>query len=246
MNTLSEETPRVKSSGSAGSSGGKNRRRITTSGKSSGEEVNSILNYLRTSTGSCHDFWSNAGIEKKEIKTVKKLIPKGIPSLANDENLNDVGTTVRPTPVGNTPGMSLYANVTGEPCWKALNFRTLFTLRGNRLLDVFNNSGLGVAKNLKKPSQAPRCVLVGSKVGFKRVKQAYRPVSIKHAANTNGSKKNDVEPTKKVSISNLFNVLNSVENDMDLGTNRGTSNLQIDFTCERRTSCPFLVLIRQN
>ncbi|GKA11595.1 hypothetical protein Tco_0691141 [Tanacetum coccineum] len=74
MYTLSEETLRVKSSGSAGSSGGKNRRRITTSGKSSGEEVNSIPNYLRTSNGSCHDFWSNAGIEKKEIKTVKKLI----------------------------------------------------------------------------------------------------------------------------------------------------------------------------
>ncbi|GJW12409.1 hypothetical protein Tco_1578236 [Tanacetum coccineum] len=104
------------------------------------------------------------------------------------------------------------------------------------------NSGLGVAKNLKKPSQAPRCVLVGSKVGFKLVKQAYRPVSIKHAANTSGSKKNDVEPTKKVSNSNPFNVLNSVENDMDLGTNRGTSNLQIDFTYERRTSCPFLVI----
>ncbi|GKD28369.1 putative reverse transcriptase domain-containing protein, partial [Tanacetum coccineum] len=61
------------------------------------------------------------------------------------------------------------------------------------------NPGLGVAKNLKKPSQAPRGVPVGSK--------------------------NDVEPTTKVSNSNLFNVLNSVENDMDLGTNGGTSNL---------------------
>ncbi|GJY35608.1 hypothetical protein Tco_0420986 [Tanacetum coccineum] len=58
---------------------------------------------------------------------------EGIPSPANDENLNDVGTTVRPTPVGNTPGMSSYANVTGEPSRKALNFRTLFTLRGNRI-----------------------------------------------------------------------------------------------------------------
>ncbi|GKB01350.1 RNA-directed DNA polymerase, eukaryota, reverse transcriptase zinc-binding domain protein [Tanacetum coccineum] len=61
------------------------------------------------------------------------------------------------------------------------------------------NTGLGVAKNLKKPSQAFRGVLIGSK--------------------------NDVETTKKVSNSNPFDVLNSVENDVDLGTNGGTSNL---------------------
>ncbi|GJW74754.1 hypothetical protein Tco_0134124 [Tanacetum coccineum] len=58
---------------------------------------------------------------------------KGIPSPSNDENFNDVGTTVSPTPVGNTPGMSSFANVTGEPSRKALNFRTLFTLGGNRI-----------------------------------------------------------------------------------------------------------------
>ncbi|GJS94078.1 zinc finger, CCHC-type containing protein, partial [Tanacetum coccineum] len=67
------------------------------------------------------------------------------------------------------------------------------------------NPGLGVAKNLKKPSQASRGV---------------PPI-----ANTSGNKKNDVEPTKKVSNSNPFDVLNSVENDVDLGTNGGTLNL---------------------
>ncbi|GKB00141.1 hypothetical protein Tco_0828134 [Tanacetum coccineum] len=55
MNTVREETSRVKSSGSsAGSSGGKNRRHsigITASGKSSGEEVNNVPNYLTASTG---------------------------------------------------------------------------------------------------------------------------------------------------------------------------------------------------
>ncbi|GJR00799.1 putative calmodulin-binding domain containing protein [Tanacetum coccineum] len=53
MNTLSEETPRVKSSGSSAGSSGKKRRRsidITSSGKSSGEEVNNNPNYLRGST----------------------------------------------------------------------------------------------------------------------------------------------------------------------------------------------------
>ncbi|GKB67502.1 hypothetical protein Tco_0928914 [Tanacetum coccineum] len=87
------------------------------------------------------------------------------------------------------------------------------------------NPGLGVAKNLKKSSQASRGVSVGSNVGFKPVKQAYKPVSTKPTANTSGNKKNDVEPTKKVSNSNPFDVLNSVENDEDLGTNWGTLNL---------------------
>ncbi|GJT62535.1 hypothetical protein Tco_1006068 [Tanacetum coccineum] len=34
-----------------------------------------------------------------------------------------------------------------------------------------------------------------------------------------------MEPTTEVSNSNLFDVLNSVENNVDLGTNGGTSNL---------------------
>ncbi|GJX07076.1 hypothetical protein Tco_0195008 [Tanacetum coccineum] len=87
------------------------------------------------------------------------------------------------------------------------------------------NIGSGVAKNLKKHSQAPRGVPLGLKVGFKPAKQVYRPVSKKHNANTSGNKKKDVEPKKEVSNLILFKVLNSVKNDVDLGTNRGTSNL---------------------
>ncbi|GKB08872.1 hypothetical protein Tco_0837184 [Tanacetum coccineum] len=86
------------------------------------------------------------------------------------------------------------------------------------------NPGLGVAKNLKKPSQAPRGVLVGLKVGLKPAKE-YRPVYKNHTANTSGNKKKGVKPTKEVSNSNLFNLFNSVENDWKLGTNGGTSNL---------------------
>nr|GEX33849.1 reverse transcriptase domain-containing protein [Tanacetum cinerariifolium] len=52
------------------------------------------------------------------------------PARANEENMND-GTKVGPTPVGNTPVMSSYANVTGLPSRKALNFHTLFTPAGN-------------------------------------------------------------------------------------------------------------------
>ncbi|GJW91509.1 hypothetical protein Tco_0169062 [Tanacetum coccineum] len=71
MNTLSEDIPRVKSSGSAG---GKNRRisiGIKTYGKSSGEEVNSVPNYLRASTGSCHDICKYG----KRHEHVKSAIP---------------------------------------------------------------------------------------------------------------------------------------------------------------------------
>ncbi|GJW75377.1 ribonuclease H-like domain-containing protein [Tanacetum coccineum] len=86
------------------------------------------------------------------------------------------------------------------------------------------NLGLGVAKNLKKPSHAPRGVPVGPKVGFKPAKE-YRPVSKKPTANLSGNKKKCVEPTKEVNNLNLFDVFNSVENDGELGTNGGISNL---------------------
>ncbi|GJY56403.1 hypothetical protein Tco_0455518 [Tanacetum coccineum] len=85
--------------------------------------------------------------------------------------------------------------------------------------------GSGEAKSLKKPSQTPRGVSVSPNVGFKPAKQVFRPVSKKPTANTSGNKKKDVEPNKEVSNSNSFDVLNSVENDVDLGIDGGTSNL---------------------
>nr|GEX09401.1 hypothetical protein [Tanacetum cinerariifolium] len=78
------------------------------------------------------------------------------------------------------------------------------------------NIGSNVAKNLKKLSQAPRGVSVGPKVGFKPLKQVYRHVSKKNNANTSCNKKKDVKSEKKVSNPNPFDVLNSVENDVDL------------------------------
>nr|GEY16832.1 hypothetical protein [Tanacetum cinerariifolium] len=81
--------------------------------------------------------------------------------------------------------------------------------------------GSDVAKNLKKLSQAPRGVLVGPKVEFKPVKQVYRPVSKKNNTNTSCNKKKDVESRKEASNPNSFDVLNSIENDVDFGTNMG-------------------------
>ncbi|GJU89805.1 hypothetical protein Tco_1302228 [Tanacetum coccineum] len=74
------------------------------------------------------------------------------------------------------------------------------------------NPGLGVVKNLKKPSHTSRGVPLGPKVSFKPAKE-YRPILKKPTANTSGIKKKGTEPTKEGSNSNLFGVLNSVDND---------------------------------
>ncbi|GKC15189.1 hypothetical protein Tco_1011971 [Tanacetum coccineum] len=55
--------------------------------------------------------------------------------------------------------------------------------------------------------------------------QPIQLVPKKPTANSSGKKNKGVEPTIKVSNSNLFEVLNSVENDDELGTNGGTTNL---------------------
>ncbi|GJS49547.1 zinc finger, CCHC-type containing protein [Tanacetum coccineum] len=53
----------------------------------------------------------------------------------------------------------------------------------------------------------------------------YRHVSKKPNASSSGNKKKGVEPTIKVNNSNPFDVLNSVDNDVEFSTNRGTTNL---------------------
>ncbi|GJV61331.1 hypothetical protein Tco_1467431 [Tanacetum coccineum] len=92
------------------------------------------------------------------------------------------------------------------------------------------NIGSDVVKNLKKPNQAPKGVSVGPKVGFKPVKQIYRPK--KNNINTSGNKKKYVEFTKEFSNLNPFDVLNSVENNVGSSTNGGT----IDFASKEVNS----------
>ncbi|GJX56534.1 hypothetical protein Tco_0286431 [Tanacetum coccineum] len=53
----------------------------------------------------------------------------------------------------------------------------------------------------------------------------HRPALKKPTANSSSNKKKDVVPSIEVSNVNPFEVLNSVDNDMELGTNRGTTNL---------------------
>ncbi|GJU49189.1 hypothetical protein Tco_1218744 [Tanacetum coccineum] len=65
-------------------------------------------------------------------------------------------------------------------------------------------------------------------MGFKpqkEYKKEYCPGTKKPNASSSGNKKKGVEPTIEVSNSNPFDVLNSVDNDGEFGTNGGTNNL---------------------
>ncbi|GJR29647.1 RNA-directed DNA polymerase, eukaryota, reverse transcriptase zinc-binding domain protein [Tanacetum coccineum] len=86
------------------------------------------------------------------------------------------------------------------------------------------NTGVGEKKTLKKPSQTSQGVLVGLKMGFKPQKE-YRPILKKSTASSSDNKKKGMVPSMKVSNSNPFEVLNSVDNDGELGTNGRTTNL---------------------
>ncbi|GKA00602.1 retrotransposon protein, putative, ty1-copia subclass [Tanacetum coccineum] len=86
------------------------------------------------------------------------------------------------------------------------------------------NTGAGEKKTMKKPSQTSRGVPVGPKKGFKPQKE-YRHVPKKSTASSSCNKKKGVEPTIEVSNSNPFDVLNSVDNDVEFDTNGGTLNL---------------------
>ncbi|GJS35027.1 retrotransposon protein, putative, ty1-copia subclass [Tanacetum coccineum] len=94
----------------------------------------------------------------------------------------------------------------------------------------------GEKKTVKKPSQTSRGVPVGPKMGFKPHKE-YRPVPKKSTASSSGNKKKGEEPTIEVSNSNPFDVLNSVDNDVEFGTNGGTTNLVNNGATSSGSSC---------
>nr|GFA12394.1 hypothetical protein [Tanacetum cinerariifolium] len=78
-----------------------------------------------------------------------------------------------------------------------------------------------VVKNLNNPKQATRGVAICPKV----TKQFYRRVSNKNSASASGKKKQAEVSRQDVSNSNPFDVLTSIKNNEDLGTNGGNSKL---------------------
>nr|GEY01597.1 hypothetical protein [Tanacetum cinerariifolium] len=99
-------------------------------------------------------------------------------------------------------------------------------LKDTIVVECPKNPGLGAraGETKKKSSQDPKGIPVGSKMAFKP-NQEYRPVPKKHNAKSSGNKKRSVDSTNKVSDSNPFEVLNSVDNNVEMGTNFVTSNL---------------------
>nr|GEX08244.1 hypothetical protein [Tanacetum cinerariifolium] len=98
------------------------------------------------------------------------------------------------------------------------NVSVLVKLHGV-LITAFNEDGLGaIATKLGEGYYT--CTI--------RVEYEWkppRPVPKKPTASPSGNKKKCVTHTNKVSNSNPFDVLNSVDNDEELGTNEGTTNL---------------------
>nr|GEV23354.1 hypothetical protein [Tanacetum cinerariifolium] len=188
----------------------------------------------------------------------------------NEENMNDVGTMLRPTPVDNThedvenipvwvklhrvpvmvfseDGLSVIATKIGTPLmfdsytsdmclqsWGMSSYaRAMIELQADMelkdtivvaMLKLTGEGFYTCTIRVEYEWKHPRCTCCKVFHHIQEecpknsglVKQTYRPVSTKPATNTGRNKKNDVEPIKKVSNSNLFDVLNSVENDVDL------------------------------
>ncbi|GJX73038.1 RNA-directed DNA polymerase, eukaryota, reverse transcriptase zinc-binding domain protein [Tanacetum coccineum] len=176
---------------------------------------------------------------KEDVSTVPVWVKlHGVPVTAFSEDGLSVVATKLGTPLkldSNTSnicmqswGRSSYARVMIElrahvELKKTLSWLCLKLLRRS-ITHVMSVLSAGEKKTVKKPSQTSRGVLVGPKIGFKPQKE-YRPVPKKPNASSSGNKKKGVEPTIEVSNSNPFDVLNSVDNDVEFGTNRGTTNL---------------------
>ncbi|GJW83883.1 hypothetical protein Tco_0157028 [Tanacetum coccineum] len=88
-------------------------------------------------------------------------------------------------------------DVGNVPVWVKIHGVLVTTSSEDGVSVIATKLDSGVAKNLKKPSQAPIGVSVGPKVGFKPAKQVYRSVFKKTKTNTSGNKKKEVEPTKE-------------------------------------------------
>nr|GEW46566.1 hypothetical protein [Tanacetum cinerariifolium] len=106
--------------------------------------------------------------------------------------------------------------------WKPLRCLS-YKVFGHVIDECYKNIISDVEKNLKNPKRFARGVHVGLKVVFKYIKQVYIPVSNKNNVSSSGNKKQVVVASKEVSNLNLFNELNLVENDDDLGTNEEDS-----------------------
>nr|GEV23624.1 hypothetical protein [Tanacetum cinerariifolium] len=176
----------------------------------------------------------NKNLLKEDVNTIPVWVKLcGVPVMAFSED----GLSVIATKLGTPLMLDSYTYDMCMKSWGRSSYaRVVIKLRAD--VDLKDNivvampkitreghyTCAGEKKNVKKPSQTSRGVLVGLKMGFKPQKE-YRPVPKNSTASSSGNKKKGVEPTIGVCNSNPFDVLNSVDNDVKCGTNGGTSNL---------------------
>ncbi|GKE47091.1 hypothetical protein Tco_1478349, partial [Tanacetum coccineum] len=182
--------------------------------------------------GAWQRVWNpNVNLLKEDVGTVPVWVKlHGVPVTA----FSDDGLSVIATKLGNPLILDSYTFDMCLQLWGMSSYAIAMTelradmeLKDTIVLAMPKITGEGfytctvrVEYEWKPPNQTPRGVPVGPKLGFKPTKE-YRPVSKKPTTNTSGNKKKGVEPTKEVSNSNLFYVLISIDNGVELGTNGG-------------------------
>ncbi|GKB25219.1 retrovirus-related pol polyprotein from transposon TNT 1-94 [Tanacetum coccineum] len=167
---------------------------------------------------------------KEDVSTVPVWVKRhGVPVTAfNEDGLSAIATKLADVEFKDNIVVAMHkinreghytCNVHVEYEWKPPRFSSCKVF-GHIHKECPKNTSVVEKKNVKKPSQTSRGVSVGPKMGFKPNKE-YRPVLKKSTASSSGNKKKCVEPTIEVSNSNPFDVLNSVDNDGEFGTNEG-------------------------
>ncbi|GJR11914.1 hypothetical protein Tco_0794566 [Tanacetum coccineum] len=141
------------------------------------------------------------------------------PPLPSQENLS----------TGNAPVKSLYANVTRKPNGKKLNFRILFT---PGVMSSYARAMIELRSDVELKDNIVAAMPKIAEEGYytrnifvEYVWKRPRCACCKSIANNGGNKNKNVKPTNEVSKSNSFDALNSVDNDVEFGTNRGYTHL---------------------
>nr|GEV61536.1 hypothetical protein [Tanacetum cinerariifolium] len=146
------------------------------------------------------------------------------------------GLSVIATNLGTPLMLDSYNSVMCTKSWGRSSYaRAMFELRADvelkdtivvAVLKLVENC-LGCLKNIV--SKCLRGLQVGPKLGFNLTKQVYQPVSKMNGASSSGKKKQVRLTRQEVSNSNLFDALNTVENDNDLVNADSDSEVDVVF-----------------
>nr|GEV86554.1 hypothetical protein [Tanacetum cinerariifolium] len=190
--------------------------------RSSTDGLNSMLEngpwFIRNHSLILFKWNSNVDLLKNNVGNVLVWVKiHGVPVTAFSEDGLNAITTKLGTPLmldSYTSDMCLQSWGRSSYARVMIELQADVELKDNIMEVCPKNIGLGVTKNLKKPSQTSRGVPVDLKVGFKPHKE-YTPIPKKPTASPSGNKKKVVAHTNKVnngaylSGSSFMNVKNS-------------------------------------